>query len=698
MDCTCKPRLSLLLALAAPLACAQPYTTTSETDATDTDASTGEETTETTAGPTSDSETSDTDTDTDTTGGLLPPADIPEGCNPVAYQIDCMLPYPSDVFLVPDGTSPSGMRVELTEIAEPTTEDGDSINPMVHHPADGFPGHMPILALLPMGVDKDDLLFHTDNPELSLGPDNTTTLLDAETGEPVPHWAELDAMTSDPSRQVLLVRSYVPLEPERRYIVALHGLHDASGGLIEPPLGFAHVALGEVEDHPVLAPLAARYEDEVFPPLESFGLARDELQLAWDFTVSSEQRNMQDMLSIRDHVLAAIDQVPPAVTIDKVIYDHNDHIAMRVEGKIEVPLYLEEDKPMARLWRNGSGKVVANGTHKVEFTLQVPYSAFPDAPGFTPARLLQYGHGFFGSREEINYGSFMRGFSDEQRYITAAVDWVGMAEEDQIEVVKTINTDPSAMFTFTDRLHQSFANQLALTVALKTTMAKVPELTMFGQLLYDVDQVYWYGISQGSIFGVTLMSLSPEFERGVLGVGGAPYSLMMTRSATFSDLFEIAKAAIGDDPIAIQKFIALSQHTLDFVDPITYARHLIREPLPMSPDRKVLFQFGIGDHSVNNLASDVLARAAGTPVLQPSPWEIYGTEKVNAPVDDTAVTVIDFMLDFIPGIDAKLPTEDEKNDVHESVRHNPGAKMQIDAFLRPGGVIEHFCDGPCDPD
>ena len=85
-------------------------------------------------------------------------------------------------------------------------------------------------------------------------------------------------------------------------------------------------------------------------------------------------------------------------------------------------------------------------------------------------------------------------------------------------------------------------------------------------------------------------------------------------------------------------------------------------------------------------------------MLQPSPWEIYGTEKVNAPVDDTAVTVIDFMLDFIPGIDAKLPTEDEKNDVHESVRHNPGAKMQIDAFLRPGGVIEHFCDGPCDPD
>ena len=25
-------------------------------------------------------------------------------------------------------------------------------------------------------------------------------------------------------------------------------------------------------------------------------------------------------------------------------------------------------------------------------------------------------------------------------------------------------------------------------------------------------------------------------------------------------------------------------------------------------------------------------------------------------------------------------------------------KQQLDAFLRPGGVIEHFCEGPCDPD
>ena len=38
------------------------------------------------------------------------------------------------------------------------------------------------------------------------------------------------------------------------------------------------------------------------------------------------------------------------------------------------------------------------------------------------------------------------------------------------------------------------------------------------------------------------------------------------------------------------------------------------------------------------------------------------------------------------------------NGVHEGVRVKPAALRQMEAFMKPGGVIVHACDGPCDPE
>ena len=122
---------------------------------------------------------------------------------------------------------------------------------------------------------------------------------------------------------------------------------------------------------------------------------------------------------------------PPAVTITATQRDPNEQIALRLEGTITVPLYLEEDASFTALHRDSAGVVTANGTHQVPFLLQVPRSAMPEAAGFKPARLVQYGHGFFGLREEIDY-SFMRSYSDQARLITASVDWRGMTQEEGI--------------------------------------------------------------------------------------------------------------------------------------------------------------------------------------------------------------------------------------------------------------------------
>jgi len=557
---------------------------------------------------------------------------IEEGCNPVSFDTDCFFPYPSNVFLADDATTPSGKIVELPTIAKPRKQGNRPFDFMDLHPADGFSVHQPIMALFPAGVDTSNVIFHDGDAAASLQASNTTILLDADSGELVAHWAEIDRNSDEPAEQTFIVRSFAPLKHSTRYIVALQSLKDASGADIEAPRGFKEIRDAAAGEHPVLAPLAARYEQDVFPALETAGVTRANLQLAWDFTTGSREFVTRDLLSIRQQIMDTYATEGPAVTITKTEVDPRDQIAYRVEGTIEVPLFLEADEPSAMLNRDDAGNVAPNGTHQVPFVFQIGKGGEPQDESYQPLRLIQYGHGFFGLKEEINYGA-MRRFSDGGGWAMIAVDWVGMSEEDLMVVINRIPGDTGRLFEFIDRLHQSMANQLALTYAVKSTMLEVPELELLGKTVYDPDQVYYYGISQGGIFGGVVMALSPHFERAVFGVGGGPYSLMMSRATNFALFLSLLEVALENDHTAIQKVVTLSQHTFDRVSPIVFAPFILNEKLDGNPDKRVLLQVGMADLQVNNLASDVHARAIGVPVITPSSRTPYGLDEVTAAPD-----------------------------------------------------------------
>ena len=187
-------------------------------------------------------------------------------------------------------------------------------------------------------------------------------------------------------------------------------------------------------------------------------------------------------------------------------------------------------------------------------------------------------------------------------------------------------------------------------------------------------------------------------------MGGAPFSFMMSRSNNFS-LFLLLIRTSFDGDLDVQKFMTLSQHSFDRIDPSTWAENILKDPLPDTPaDRDVLVQFGLWDHSVPSLATMNHIRMMGVPVLQPSPMDVYGTETVEGTVDGSATVIVDYMLADPPGIYSQPPTEEQLKEaeeginVHESVRRNAKIKEQIDNFLQPDGVIEHTCDGPCDPE
>jgi len=624
------------------------------------------------------------------------PYHIPEGCNPLAHKGDCLLPYPTDYFMVNDAELPSGRRVELTEEAKVYTPvDHWEADPTSVYTADGFSHASPILAVFPEGVDPGGLIFFTGDVFESLTSTSTTSLLRADTGEPVLHFAELDPCAESDERRALVIRPLVRLENETRYIVAIHGLTGHDGELLKAPEGFRRIRDAQAARHEVLGPLAERYETDIFPVIEQFGLERDSLQLAWDFTTESQELVTRDLLAVRRQVIDYFSENEPQVSIDEVTDDYSELIYRRVEGNIQVPLYMEDAEPGARLHRDGAGKITRNGIAEFPFTMLIPRSVASRAPGSPPARVLQYGHGFFGARAKESEIGHLDDTLQRAGFVFIAADWWGMSEKDVFIVIDKIASAPSEIPVFTDRLHQGMANFIALAYAVKGPLASRPEIQVDDEPLYDPQELYFYGNSQGHILGGTYAALTPHVDRVVLGVGGAALTLMMFRARPFASFLGLIESYIPD-PLDIQKFIAVSQSAFDRTDPITYAPYVLSDTYADGPaQRRVLMHCAIGDTQVPNLATHLHARALGLSHLEPVPRDIAGLEKVAAPFDGSALVEFDFGVDPLP--EEACPPAEESG-VHTTVRELEAAVDQIDLFCNPDGAIEATCDGICDPE
>jgi len=299
------------------------------------------------------------------------PMDIPDGCNPLLGGSDCFLPYPSDVFAEADPSMPSGRRITLTRPAMLLTDEGKSADPTKWRAIDGYSRLPTIITTLGAPMDAAGLPAILGDPTLSVADDSPTLIVDTVTQRRVPHFVDLDPRATDPLRQALVIHPLQALEPKRRYIVALRGVRGPGGGAIVAPEGFRRLRDDAAGDDPALHELAARYDEDVFEPLAATGVARDTLQLAWDFTTGSDEHVTSDMFDARDRALAALDAAPPTVTIDSVEALTDGVTWRRIRGRITGPSVLDG----AELHRDAEGRVSVDGTTTFGFTALIPHSA-----------------------------------------------------------------------------------------------------------------------------------------------------------------------------------------------------------------------------------------------------------------------------------------------------------------------------------
>ena len=628
-------------------------------------------------------------------GPSVEPLDLPEGCNPLLAGVDCLLPYPSNVFLVDDASTPSGKRVELSVVAKPLSSHGVSADVNEWMAADGFSMTPPIVAILGSQVRETELPGIFDDPEKTLNSLSPTLLVEAETGTLIPHFTDLDPRATDSLEQALIVRPIVGLDPETRYIVVMQGLRGEDGLLVSAPEGFRRIRDAGVGRDPVLSPLALRYEREIFPVLQSLGVVRKGIQLAWDFTTASRASITDDILRARELVLEALEATPPTVEILGYEDEDEGQAWRTVSGIITGPSVIESAEPGAALLRDEQGRVRLGGTVSFPFLAQVPRSV---AESDEPGRILQFGHGFFGKRTE-GIGGSVRSIADATESVTFSIDWWGMSSEDIGLMCAGFSQYLATSLEVTDRVPQAMANWLILTHAIEGPMK---ELDAFrrpgsGDLLYDDSELNFLGISMGAIFGGVYGALNPSVDRVILHVGGIAFTQMMFRSGPFGSLLFMLDLSMPD-PLEQQKLAAVMQTQFDRIDPASFAPYLVGEELPIGPpsgyeDRSLLLQVGLADSSVPNFTSFIHARMTGAELMSPSPYVPWGIDPAEEASNRPILTLFDLGED--PSFAAQPdPPQDGYTSIHNRLRGLPEVVGQMRDFLVEG-LVTHPCDYGC---
>ncbi|MDQ3728100.1 MAG: hypothetical protein M3355_00775 [Actinomycetota bacterium] len=523
-------------------------------------------------------------------------------CDPLDPAV-CLQPFPNDHFTIADPTTDTGKRVAFAEQSMPANRAGVRINPTEWNRNDGFSPGQAIITRVP-GLDTPAAFPATDpvpitDIERSFDEDAPIVVIDADTGERHLIWSEIDANPANPADVNLFIRPAVNFEEGHRYVVALRDLRRADGSVIEPQRPF-ELYRDRIRTSDAAVEARRGEFEENFEELEDAGIDRDDLYLAWDFTVGSERSLSERALSIRDDAFSQLGDTnladlevqgqTPSVQITSVTdFDEcgndgcqdgspvfealplgpgdiplvgdvtgpteaqlstflgekpeNDRIIRKVEGQVVVPCYTNGPgcQTGTQFAYSGPTDTIPNripgNTTLANFICVIPRSAVSGGT-VDPVKPSLYGHGLLGGAGEVNAGNIAV-MANDHGFMFCATDWAGFATQD-LPTIGLILQDLNNFPKLVDRSQQGFLNFMFLGRAIihSQGFSSSPAFKLDGQSLIDTERLYYDGNSQGGILGGSLVALEPDLERAVLGVPGMNYSTLLRRSVDFAPYAE----------------------------------------------------------------------------------------------------------------------------------------------------------------
>lgn len=575
----------------------------------------------------------------------------------------CMQPFPNDYFTVPDAGTDTGRRLNFQSASLPANTGGIHIDPTDFNHADGFSPGSEIILRIPQvdtqaAFDNSGIVPITDEHRYA-DPNQPVVVINADTGQRQPIFAELDALPNkyspgDTQDVNLIIRPLRNFDEGGHYIVALRNLKSATGATVDPPPPFRVYRDRLITTDPAIEGRRSHMEN-LITRLQGDGIPRSNLYMAWDFTVAGENSLAGRALALRNAALAelgdttpgdgVVDGGAPAFHItsvtDNTTSDPTNPILKVINGELtDVPCYLHPDcQPGGRLQfrsppnqdtpdttRNGSADDPNPATTGVEFRCIVPRSTIGGGT-VHPAKVALYGHGLLGNYTEVNGASRL---GNQANMIFCATKWAGFSADDIGTVITALN-NLTNFSKLTDRMLQGFVNFLYLGRALdnsngfRTSPAFQVDAngdsSPDGSAIESTHNLYYEGISQGAIMGGALTALEPDFTQSVLDVTGMNYSTLLSRSTDSAQYLEIPGVGLYANYPNLnerQLIFALMQLLWDRGEADGYAEHMTSDPLPQTPQHRVLLQAAVGDFQVSNLTAEIEARTIGANIYEPA--------------------------------------------------------------------------------
>lgn len=625
----------------------------------------------------------------------LAPLDIPADpdCDPLVPEV-CGMPFPSSKWLVPDPSRKTGYTLTFGATTLPANNKGVHVDPAPYLRLDGFGVGAPAIAYF-ADLDGANLPGEEKIAE-TLSATSPVMMFEEQNGALVriPCFAEIDIRASQSDQRSLIVRPAVLLREGTRYVVALRGLMRTDGTPVPPSDAFIALRDGRAAGTPVED--RAAHFDEMLGALETAGVPRKDLVLAWDWVTASHEALHGPLLHMRDEAFANLGSASPAFTITSLTTyteEENPDVAYEVLGTVAVPDYtVPTPIGAARTgyilnWKE-DGLPQVSGTYQAEFRARVPRTALDG----TPHGVMMHGHGLNGTHAQI--GEDWDAIAAREKVVVVGANMIGMSSEDVPGILEMIG-DFSKFPVLADRLHQGVLDHAFLMRGMKVGFDDVPQIAATG-LVIDPTRLFYEGISQGGIFGATHVAMSLDVTRGHLGVPGNNYSTLLQRSVDFSPFFALV-ALTYPDARDQQLLLAAVQGLWDRTDPVSHYRHISVDPHPNTPPHQVLLASAKADWQVSNLTNEMLTRSdvgvalmpgygRDVPLATPTPYPHVGSGLVN----------YDFGNPWPPP--GNVPPEDDVGDPHGKPRKLAHQSQQMFHFFDTGEIID-VCGGDgCTPD
>jgi len=574
--------------------------------------------------------------------GWTTPA-VPVPCLPLAGH--CLAPMPSNLLTRPDPSTPTGLRVDLTEahFSEGVFEYAARfLDPAILNMADGFSpaGEIVIPLTAPpaagqLPVDLED----------SVRPDGLVQLLDTASGERVPFHArvEPDGRPRPETRFFLILIPARPLALCTPHIVVLRkGILGRDGAPVPAYAGFEELLGDAPRDAPDPAGLRERFRGLAGFLEERMGVPRDELLLAFDFTTRSAQSLYGPMLHLRDATDLWAARNPPEPAAFSVreggVYPSQ---ACEVHGRFATPSFRTPAAPK-RVTYDEAGRPRLQGTEEVDFLLQMPR-----IPAGQQAPVVVFGHGLWVFKEtvlQVAENLLAAGFAVIS--IDAACHGSRIPDDGFIADLFHLESVQEAVSC----LVQTVADELTLAHMVRGSLADLDLLPRTargagGDGVPDLDtaRIYYVGQSMGTVIGLTFTALSPDVAAAVLNVPGSGIVSIVTNGELTEPWVGRPFIPEGTDPLDAHLLYLSGQMFLDYLDPINFAPRVCHAPLPGSGRAKqVLLQQSQNDGLIPNWVTDIMARALDIPVVQPEVYRPCGLRVVPSPAHGSGVFQYEF--------------------------------------------------------